>query len=101
MMLRTVSLCLDSIPAAHLDEIVPRQSLPQRRERVHPLISAHRPARLEHDHQGGGPGVQIADQLGPECLDRWMTRIVEEMEIVEEACGLPQAKRQQRVHAAL
>src|SRR5690348_9683829 len=101
MTLRIASLRIDPVSDA-LDgqRVRSREPLLELGEGVESAVARRGPAVLENDDRGGAARVEAGEELGPERLDARIAHIVEEMEVVDEARGLPEAQAQQRVNAA-
>ena len=61
-------------------------------ERVQATVAGIGPALLEHHHRGGRPGSRPATSSARSGADARVAHIVEEVEVVDEARGLPQPR---------
>src|SRR5215470_20214002 len=100
MTLRIASLRIDPVAGA-LDgqRVRSREPLLELGEGVEPAVAWRGPAVLENENRGGAARVEAGDELGPERLDARIAHVLEEVEVVDEARGLPEAQAQQRVNA--
>src|SRR6185369_17399720 len=101
MTLRTAAPRIDPV-AVRLDgkSVITGEKVGYRGKLVEAIVAVPPPRVLE-DHDGrGSPALKIAREFLPECLDARIRRVVEEMEVVEEARGLAEMKAQERVHPA-
>src|SRR5262249_26850290 len=82
------------------ERVVAGQELRHGGEFLEAIVAGATPRVLE-DHDGGGPtAFQEAHELVPQRLDARVRLVVEEVEGVEKARGLPEVQPQERVHAA-
>src|SRR6266536_5705356 len=100
MTLRTAALRIDPVAVALDGERVLALEEPvHRREILQPFIALAPPGVAE-DHDGGGTAaLEIGGELGTESLDAGIPLVVEEVEVVEKARGLPHVEPQERVNA--
>src|SRR5262245_3193369 len=98
MTLRTDSLRIDPVAVAFDGQRV--VAVEQRRQSgdLYQSTVAWPIPGVAHHHDGRG-ALRLAPrhELGLERLDSWIGLIVEEVEVVEKARGLPQAEAQERV----
>src|SRR5215475_734738 len=101
MTLRIGSARIDPVAIAVDGEcVVAGQELRHGRELLEAVVAGAAPRVLE-DHDGGGPAaLQEAHELVPQRLDARVRLVVEKMEVVEKARGLPEVQPKERVYAA-
>src|ERR671936_2588660 len=98
MILRTVSPCMDdkTVAVSRLLIVLVEKGA-QRGEAVEPLVPAPWPAALEHDDGARGVRAQVMQEFGAQRAHDRRRRVVKEVEVVQEARGLPNAEAEQRV----
>src|SRR3990170_1695176 len=102
MTLRTGSLRIDPVAVALDGErVVAREEPRHGGKAVEPLVAGAAP-RVPEDDDGRGPAaLEIARELVAERLDAGVRLVVVEVEVIEEACRLPEVQAQERVDPAL
>src|SRR5438309_11208704 len=101
-MLRIVSLGIEPVTRARRRQLVAfAQPVSQVREALDALVAAGGPAALEEDDHPGRARVQVADEFRAQRAHHGRVLVVEEMEVVEKARGLPHAEAEERMDAAL
>src|SRR5580765_4744389 len=100
MTLRMDSLRIDAVPVTfHGERVVAVEQRRQSRNLLEPIISLSVP-RIAHGDDGrGSPCPEFGHQCRLQGDDPWVRLIVEEVEVVEEAGGLPHAEAQEGVEA--
>src|ERR1700737_5555757 len=101
MTLRIASLRLDPVsPSVDGQGERAIEEAGQLGEGGQPRVARRGPALLQHHDRGGAPALEAREQLRAQGLDPRVLDVVEEIEVVDEAGGLPEPEPEQSVDAA-
>src|SRR6266508_2335682 len=101
MTLRTGSLRIDPVALALDGEaVVGRQKSRDLRQIIQPLVAGAAPRVAEDHDRRRAPPDEATREFRPERLDAGIGRVVEEVQVVQEARGLADVEAEERVNAA-